>query len=171
MNLCWLCDVAFQKMFIVWQRRRDSSSPFLWWFTGEKLTNQQSTCKKRPVLSRTAESLAPWWLTSKINPVKGWVRCLHGEIKQLFDAVQVRPVGGPSIQPPSRDQKVKRSELETTSSWSACRLRDTWWGSLCCSALLAAALKHSSCPSSSASVLRQWRPNGGRLLHADFVEH
>lgn len=28
-----------------------------------------------------------------------------------------------------------------------------------------------SCPPSSALVLRQWRSDGGRLLHADTVEH
>lgn len=44
----------------------------------------------------------------------------------LLFSLQVRHVGGPFIQPQSRGRKVKRSGWVTTSSLSACPLRDTW---------------------------------------------
>lgn len=143
----------------MWWRRGDSSSLFLTvGFIGEKGGETDEPAIFLHKGSRKGEAG---------RPHQKWIQWKDecGEIKRLFDVLQVRPVGGPSIPPPSRDQKVKRSGWETTSSWSACRLRDTWWGSFGSALLLVEPPSHWSCPPQHLSYA-----SGDLMVDASFMQ-
>lgn len=128
------------------------------------------------LLGHSQTSWLLMWAYKKTPQVIRIFRMSLAEVVSIFFLTnylnaQVKPAGGPFIQPQSKGQKVKKSEWVMTSSLLACPLKDTWWVISRPLLYVHTVLNLTSCPMLTAPVLRQWRSDGGCLLHADTVEH